>query len=877
MPNALLIAEKPDLMRKIQEVYDKHKNEIPYTATFTSQRGHLVTTLTPSEYDEMLKKWNWESLPIEPEKMGGWKYKVIKEEKQGNYLTSQERYEEIKKELKSGKYDFVIHAGDPDQEGELLVRLVLGMANNSLPVYRFWTNDLTEKHILNALINLKDDDRDPMLTNLLDAAYGRQHSDWRYGMNISRAASLKMNGKVNCGRVKTPILAIVCKRENEIRNFKPKTTYGVEVSYEEGFTGNLYDMIGTSDDNGNDAEKGLIYYDTKEEAESVIAKCSGIGSARVVSVENKRTEQYAPKLYKLATLQIDAGKLGYNDSLALATLQNLYEQGYLSYPRTDCEYLSSGEDFSGILRGLSSIREFAPYIATVEKEIIGKVRTSKKWVNDKELEEHGHSALRPTTQIPDFSKLSEVEKDIYMMVSRRFVAMFLPPMIRDKRMLLTEMGGNIFKSTGVKILDHGFATLFQSSSKDKIIPDHKQGDLIAIQTMGIKEKTSTCPKRYTSPDLIAVCENPIKELNDESLKKLGKRLKIGTPATRSAIIRQLIEKDKYLEEKKEKKTTYIVPTKTGEAIIKNLEGLQICRVDMTGEWEEKLEMVRSGEMSLTDLEDEMRQGVREMIEEIYNKEMNLVGNASTKKVLPFTCPRCGKLMYEGEKGYYCSGFKDGCKTSIFKESYGASFTANDFLSLAQGSHLNKNGREFYYDFASGVLKEMGKVTDIPCPLCGIQMESTGDYLRSACGFRTKKMVAGHTLSLNDFMSLKQKGMTEDIDDFVSSKGNKFKAKLTFQDQKLVFYFSSQETDILCPCCKKKYLKESDTRYSCECGFECMTHPAKRYLTHDELKVISEQGISECLDGFVSKKGTKFSAYLKLNKRKKTLGMEFKNG
>ena len=202
---ALLIAEKPSLRRTIEAVYKKYIKEIPYEIDFMDQRGHLLTLVLPDEMDPALKKWSWSTLPIEPERLGGWRYKVIQERKTGNFLTSSERYEAIRKKLLTEKYDFIINAGDPDQEGELLIRIVLAelkkelhaeQASNykqSLPIKRFWSNDTTEPKVLEALKNLRDDDNDPMLVNLLKAAYGRQHSDYRVGMNISRAASLKMN------------------------------------------------------------------------------------------------------------------------------------------------------------------------------------------------------------------------------------------------------------------------------------------------------------------------------------------------------------------------------------------------------------------------------------------------------------------------------------------------------------------------------------------------------------------------------------------------------------------------------------------------------------------------------------------------------------
>ena len=438
MEKALLIAEKPDLMRKIQDVYENHRTEIPYDIIFQSQRGHLVTLMLPDEIDETQKDWSWENLPIEPEKWeGGWKYKVIEEKKTGSFLTAKERFQQIDKELKSGKYDFVIHAGDPDQEGELLVNIVLQYAKNKLPVKRFWTNDLTEGHILDALKNLKDDDRDEMLVNLMAAAVGRQHSDYRFGMNISRAATLQMDGRVACGRVKTPILAIVCKREEEIKNFKAQTEYGVKCMYEKigdnEFTGQLFsnDLIDEKEEKDEDKKQGIVWYKDKDAAQDKINELSHYSSAEVISYESEEVKTFAPKLFKLATLQIEAGKMGYNDATTLKIIQSLYEKKLLSYPRTDCEYLSSEEDFYGIISAVLNVPECEPFIRTqITKSAIEKVKHTKKWINDKELEKSGHSAIRPTTEAADMDALTKEERDIYTLVCKRFIAIFLKRITR---------------------------------------------------------------------------------------------------------------------------------------------------------------------------------------------------------------------------------------------------------------------------------------------------------------------------------------------------------------------------------------------------------------------------------------------------------------
>lgn len=620
MQHALLIAEKPSLMREIQAVYEKHKGDIPYGIDFTSQSGHLLTLKLPREMDDTIHSRSWDNLPYVPEDHGGWQYKVIQEKKQGKYLTPAERYKQISNKLHSGEYQFVIHAGDPDQEGELLVNIVLRQAANRLRVMRFWTNDLTEPHILYALQHLKDDEKDPMLVHLLEAAYGRQHSDYRVGMNISEAASLKMHANIACGRVMTPILAIVCRREDEIENFHPTTVYGVQADYAEGFTGQLYDARASeTEEVGDDQKKGTVYFETAREAEELIRKLEKTGKVTRYTV--KRTNTKAPKLYKLSSIQTDAGHLyGYPADKVLALCQSLYEKKILSYPRTDCEYLSSDENFFGILKALNTLPDFHPFIKTISRAAIEQTGKDRRWINDKALEDSGHSALRPTTVVPGGNSLSADEWNIYRLVARRFIAMFLPPLVQDSTEILTDISGYTFRSTGKTVVSPGYTSIFGSKPEETTLPVHKEGDELSVREFEKTEKTTECPKRFTSPDLIAACENPLKYLQDKELKKLGKNLKIGTPATRSSIIRKLINLE-YIKESRKGKTTYIIPSANGRAIIRNLNGMMICRVDMTGIWEEELEQVRQGEETLQALDAGMKDTVAAMVREIRQADM----------------------------------------------------------------------------------------------------------------------------------------------------------------------------------------------------------------------------------------------------------------
>lgn len=892
-PNYLLIAEKPDLMRQIEAVYKKRKSEIPYDITFLSQRGHLVTLKQPDELDEDLKEWSWDTLPIHPEEHGGWKYKVIQEKKTGKFLTSQERFAQIKKEIESGDYDGIINAGDPDQEGQLLIRIVLRHARNALPVKRFWTNDLTENAIVTALKNLRDDDKDPMLTNLLAAAYGRQHSDYRFGMNLSRAATLKMNRTVSCGRVETPILSIVCKREDEIRNFKPSTSYGVKAEYAEKFDGKYFEASEVSSDENadEDAKSGVVYFKTKKEAEDLISSLSH--KAKVVSFEKKPTKQTAPKLFKLASAQVAAGKIGYNDADTLAIIQKLYEKKYLSYPRTDCEYLSSKEDFRGILDAVKSVPELTGFVSGITDKDIDTVRRSKKWINDKALEDAGHSALKPTDMAPDWSSLSKEEKDIYLLIAKRFVAIFLPPLIQEKTTLIADVDGKQFKSAGKTLVDAGFSKIFGTTFTDMVIPEKNAGDILDVDKFSIMEKTTRCPKRFTSPELVDVCEHPHKYLEDPALKALGKKLTIGTPATRSSIIRKLI-KYKYLQEKKEKKTTYIIPTELGEKIIRNLGDCDICKVDLTGLWEEQLQDVRSGKMTLTELEKAMREHVEQLVEDIKNTPMTPLSTKARYHQIA-TCPSCGNKILAGEKGTFCAGWKSGCNIWMPKEKWGIIFEEKDYKELLNGNTIEKKTEDedgniktikVAFNAARGGIYDTNEPLDeiCECPSCGGKILAsksrfycTGNGTGKSCPVMGYRTICNAKITDNDIKDLLSE---KEIEKQCSKDGKEWpqKMKYDFKENRIAFVQKERKSSgYKCPCCKKNEMYETEKMLRCmdsKCGFTLWKTVAGHALSDDEIKVISEKGKTDLIEDFVSKKGSNFSAYLKLNKRKKTMEFEF---
>ena len=858
---ALLIAEKPDLMRKIDECYRKHKKEIPYEITFASQRGHLLTLLMPDEMDESLSDWNWDSLPIEPENLGGWRYKVIQEEKYGNNLTAQERYDNIKKALDSGRFDFVINAGDPDREGELLIRETLldmgGKTQPKLPCKRFWTNDLTEEAIRDALLNLRDDDNDPQLINLYNAALARQHSDYRFGMNLSRAGTIKMGGRVAIGRVMTMILYLVWLREQEILNFQSTTLYGVKVLYEEGFEGFLYrkpDKKEEADEEERDEKDapGTIWFGKREEAQALITT---LGSkARVIESTATRERTKAPKLFKLETAQIEAGRIGYNAADTLRILQRLYEKKVMSYPRTDCEYLGGNENLKAMLSAVSAVPELEKYVEQITDSDIQRVKASTAWINNKALKDEGHSALVPTKKQPKWEELDGEEQDIYRMICCRFLAPFLPPLIQDKTVLITETGGSTFRSSGKTLVDPGWTVIYGKKFEDTKIPRHAGGDVLQIEKTEVTEKTTQCPKRYSTADLVAVCENPAKFLSDKSYKSLGKKLHIGTPATRASIIEELIVRDRYLERRKEGKREVVAPTKMGAAIIVNLRDCDICRVDLTASWEEKLEQIRRGELSLPALEDEMREHVKSLIADIRSREMAELDFGEYKEI--GKCPLCGKRLMRGPTRFYCTGYKDGCKAGGYREKYGAAITEKEFLLLLKGNaikkKMSKDGMTWTQTVTcnrqTGLINFTGEYqrTRYRCPVCRKEiLENAITYIcrgkqERSCGVIVPKAFGGKKIPVEQIEKLFRAGRTDTMEGFISKKGSQYAAYLYIDKEthtvERKFEEMEQETEFTCPVCRKPIVL-AGSRYVCsaKCGFHMYGTRSNRMIPATTVK------------------------------------------
>lgn len=758
MARALLMAEKPSLMRDILAVYNTMS--MSDTIDFVAFAGHTMTLAEPKDYKSEWgeKKWHWGMLPIVPD---NFKCKVS----QGK----EKLFNDLKYKLSTGHYDYVINACDPDREGQAIFQYFIDYVGCKLPVKRFWTNDLTEVSIKNTLLNLRDNN-EPFLKNLTTASKLRGQFDWLVGMNLTVASSLQMKNTAKVGRVKTPTLKIIVDRELEIMNFKPTTSYELEGNF------GLYN--GTYFD-----EEGIVRFAKKEDAEKIIKDLKK--DSVVENVEKKTESSYAPQLYSLSSLQTDASRLfGYTAEETKSLVQSLYEKKILSYPRTDNPYISSelAKKFPTMLKAIADVDGIGTYVSDVLKDTKAQsaVAKNKRYVNDAKMAESGHYAIVPTGVVPQLTRLSKDELNIFSTVAKRFVAIFLPPMKVSKTTITTNSNGYLFRTTGKILLDKGYSVVFDTKSTDVELPNLKKGDKVTLTGTKLNEKISTPPQRYTDGTLISVMENPVKFLLDEGLKTTIKENKgIGTTATRDNIIGELVSNG-YIEKKKGKgKVEYIYATEKGIAIIQNLKDKDISSVDLTGIWEENLGKVEKGEMDSKEFSKLMVDYVLKSINDIKSSSMTTVFNSNGSEVLG-TCPKCGKIVKEGKDYYLCSGYKTDCDFIVGKKVVGANLTKTEMKKLLNGQTtkemtftkkdgsetktwkaklvIDSNTKRLVFANASNSggsksTKDMGV-----CPKCGKPIKASDKFFmctdyKNPCEFIVGKTIMGAKITDADFKKL----------------------------------------------------------------------------------------------------------------------------
>lgn len=630
MVKSVVIAEKPSVARDIANVLKCNKKGNGFLEgdkyIVTWALGHLVTLADPEAYDNKYKTWNLEDLPMLPERM---KLVVMKQ--------TGKQFNAVKSQLTRNDVNEIIVATDAGREGELVARWIIEKTNVKKPIKRLWISSVTDKAIKEGFANLKPGKN---YENLYAAAVARSEADWYIGLNATRALTTRFNAQLNCGRVQTPTVAMIAAREDEIKNFKPQTYYGIEAQ-----TDSL--KLTWQDANGNSRSFN------KEKTDGIV-KALGNQDAKIVAIDRKPKKSFAPGLYDLTELQRDANKLfGYSAKETLNIMQKLYESHkVLTYPRTDSRYLSS--DIVGTLPERLKACGIGEYRTLTNKILTKPIKANKSFVDDSKVSDH--HAIIPTEGYVNLSAFNDKERKIYDLVVKRFLAVLFPAQEYEQLTVQAQIGHEKFIAKGKTVTNAGWKEVYQNhfddeestdDVKEQLLPRLEQGQMLKTKLIAQTSGQTKPPARFTEATLLSAMENPTKymETND---KKLVDTLKstggLGTVATRADIIEKLF--NSFLIEKRSGgKEIYI--TSKGRQLL-DLVPEELRSPATTAEWEQKLELISKGKLKKDVFINEMKKHTKEIVAEIKASDKKYKhDNISTK-----SCPDCGKPMLEvnGKKG-----------------------------------------------------------------------------------------------------------------------------------------------------------------------------------------------------------------------------------
>ena len=632
----LCIAEKPSVGRDIARVLgattsrDGYMEGNGYCVSWTF--GHLCALLDPNEYNEQWKGWNMSSLPMVPERFG---IKVT------NDKGVQKQFNTIKTLI--AQAEMVINCGDAGQEGELIQRWVYQKAGCRVPVKRLWISSLTEDAIREGFQKLKDQSE---YQHLYEAGLMRAIGDWLLGMNATRAYTLRFAkgvGKdrqiLSIGRVQTPTLALIVKRQQEIEHFVPRTYWELKTLYRDTlFSAQL------------PAEEDEYAITSLEQGQKLVDSIKDL-PLEITSVEKKKGMEYAPRLFDLTSLQVECNKrYGMTADDTLKVIQSLYEKHVTTYPRVDTTFLSD-DIYPKVPATLRGIQDYFPQVAPLLPlkadggKGAGSLPKSKKVFDNSKVTDH--HAIIPTGQRPD--NLTDLERKVYNMVALRFIAAFYPPCQVANTTVLACAGDISFKVTGREVLEQGWREVFAKEKTDdeteeqKVLPSFRKGESGPHQPQ-LQEKTTTPPKYYTEATLLRAMETAGKTVEDEELRDAMKENGIGRPSTRAAIIEKLFQRKYIIREKKNIKATEV-----GINLIHTIISPLLKSAELTGRWEQKLRAIERGDYTAKLFLDELKQMTSEVVHEVKADKSGM------------RCPVCGRgTIIRGKTRYGCSRWREGC-------------------------------------------------------------------------------------------------------------------------------------------------------------------------------------------------------------------------
>ncbi len=689
------IAEKPSVAKEIAYVIgaktrrDGYFEGNGYQVTWTF--GHFCTLLPPEDYKPQWKRWDIETLPMLPERF---------ETKVMSNSGVKKQFKIIKGLFK--KASLVINCGDAGTEGELIQRWVIKEAGYIGPTLRLWISSLTSAAISKGFQDLKPaSDFD----NLFYAASSRAIGDWLLGMNATRLYTLRYGGYkqvLSVGRVQTPTLAMLVRRHHEIENFVPQAYWELHTLYREV---NFKNVTGK--------------FDNPKQGEDLLQQITGKDLV-VTKVEKKDGREYAPKLYDLTSIQVHCNnKYGFSADRTLKVVQKLYEMKVVSYPRVDTTYLPEDvyPKVPSILKGMTNYSQFTNQI------LKGKIKKSKKVFDDKKVTDH-HAIIPTGVQ----QNLSGEQQQVYDMIVRRFLAVFLPDCKVAKTTVKAEVETVEFVAKGKEIIDEGWRILYPKKSKsankssegkdneddkddDKVLPSFKVGEQGPHQPL-LLEKMTKAPPYYTEASLLRAMETAGKQVDDDELRELMKANGIGRPSTRANIIETLFRR-KYTYRRKKQ----VLPTEMGIQLIDTIKNKLLTSAELTGQWEKRLKEIERGTYSPKPFIEDMKKMVNDLVAEVklekdvkrfvstnnsYSKSTwKKKASAKGKKITPrkstrtsttknsvvktsMQCPKCTKgTIIKGNSRYGCTQYNSGCDFGVPFVFMGKKISDNQIKRLVE--------------------------------------------------------------------------------------------------------------------------------------------------------------------------------------------------
>ncbi len=684
MGKTLVIAEKPsvgqDLARVLPGAFTKQgaKNEQYLEGTdhvITWAVGHLVQLADPDEYDEKFKKWRMADLPIVPDRFK----LVVRDER------SKKQMNVVKRQLGRDDVDGIINACDAGREGELIFAYLYEKSGSEKPVQRLWLNSMTKAAIQSAFGELRPGSE---FAPLEEAARSRSEADWIVGMNATRAATIRLrssfDGAVSLGRVQTPTLAILARREEEIRAFVPEPYWTVDAKFAA-----LDAPAGRAYEGRYHAAAEPRIADALRAAE-IVAACEG-QTGQITKLAKSRRKERVPLLYDLTSLQRDASsRFGFTASRTLRAAQRLYEEHKaLTYPRTSSRYLTGDmvseiKPIASLVGGQKEYAAAARYVTGLDVLPLGKV------VNDAKVTDH-HAIIPTNAERHPVDKMNDDDRRVYDMVVRRFLAVFHPEAEWENTRVETTVAEHVFRTRGRVLLVPGWRAAYGESADideataaeddegaNQRLPKLEEGESAAVREVALDRKETKPPARYNDGSLLTTMETAGKLVDDEEAREAMKESGIGTPATRAAIIERLLQVG-YIE----RDGRALVVTEKGLNVIRLLGEHPLTSPSLTGDWESRLAKIETGADSRKKFMGDIVAFAESTVGELDAK----LKDVRIPRANLGPCPVCGRDINENRKGYSCWSREDpGCGFVIWKAKAGKQ------LPVAIAKELIRTGR-----------------------------------------------------------------------------------------------------------------------------------------------------------------------------------------